>query len=949
MRFGRCRVDAKRGFAFVDFVDHRDAEAAFRALDGATIESQRIHIEWSKRHRAAVAKNVQKGSDVDYLDDRKRELPRSDDDCDDVAGKTREAGTRERMESPDDDRDKKPVFDRRRERGKDFVEERHGRPVRGDFTDHRYRDRDNESPPGREKFRNDKSADILAEHTEDRVAHVKPRHNIEGDDDIDIPQVRDSKGYGRSRDLRAEERDEVDVDSEHEHDRVTKENQILSPNADIAKGRERDYVRSGRRSSRSKRHEEENDNDYREDRYSGRRSRRDDFDDYDRSYDRDLSNRDESHRLKDLGKERDLHHGRHADRHGDRVVDQHSDRYLDRYGDRYDDKYEEKYSDRYGDRYDDRHGDRYGDRHGDRYDDRLEYRSHSRYEDRHDGRYDDTYDRRYDDRYHYDRLRPRDYDRDSHDRRHSSGYSETRPDRDYREHDYYGGYERSRHRVSRELAIGESNLLDRVSGEKRSRKRGSRDRSARERRRRREKREREAEKRRRNRVDVSGKDDAGKSEEAGRGDRDDDSPSLQKDSHLSRSPSPEPQRRKLEEGRFASSRGGTESEQVDAIGTESVDRGGNGFERRSPSDDDNENMSPIDDYGAEDATTTQADQTLAFPSSRTADRDVKFDGEPNSDIGARESRPEESERVDGGNGPSFDHMEAQISESLQNLTEKIPRNSDESVNHRKGDQGSETPRGNIICTESKVVLAVGSDRKPSSHHSADIAGKSDVASYENDDHAEEPELHGSSTEKHADHIVGSGEDHPHNLHVAKTSDAAFSSGHEAATENGDVFSERDATDHSHMPKDNSNTEAYNHRNKIEFNDRNGIGDNHEYEMTKTSLSPTDYSNAESSIDLLRQDSRENRDSKDGRFDIKARDPEMTEKNDERECSENISAETATGNGNIELTKPHRAELTNLTNAELKEKIKEAGLWDESSMKKLRKQQLVDVLVDESKL
>lgn len=34
MKFGQCRVDVKRGFAFVDFEDDRDAEDAMKELQG---------------------------------------------------------------------------------------------------------------------------------------------------------------------------------------------------------------------------------------------------------------------------------------------------------------------------------------------------------------------------------------------------------------------------------------------------------------------------------------------------------------------------------------------------------------------------------------------------------------------------------------------------------------------------------------------------------------------------------------------------------------------------------------------------------------------------------------------------------------------------------------------------------------------------------------------------
>lgn len=47
-RFGNCRVDIKRGFAFVDFHIADEAHSAIQALDGATLEGQRLQVRWSR-------------------------------------------------------------------------------------------------------------------------------------------------------------------------------------------------------------------------------------------------------------------------------------------------------------------------------------------------------------------------------------------------------------------------------------------------------------------------------------------------------------------------------------------------------------------------------------------------------------------------------------------------------------------------------------------------------------------------------------------------------------------------------------------------------------------------------------------------------------------------------------------------------------------------------------
>jgi len=51
-RYGRvARVDMKRGFAFVDFDDNRDAEDAIKDMDGREVDGSRITVEWAGRGR----------------------------------------------------------------------------------------------------------------------------------------------------------------------------------------------------------------------------------------------------------------------------------------------------------------------------------------------------------------------------------------------------------------------------------------------------------------------------------------------------------------------------------------------------------------------------------------------------------------------------------------------------------------------------------------------------------------------------------------------------------------------------------------------------------------------------------------------------------------------------------------------------------------------------------
>eukprot|EP01113_Clastostelium_recurvatum_P012448 TRINITY_DN1646_c0_g1_i1.p1 TRINITY_DN1646_c0_g1~~TRINITY_DN1646_c0_g1_i1.p1 ORF type:complete len:166 (-),score=23.18 TRINITY_DN1646_c0_g1_i1:729-1178(-) len=50
-KYGRCRVDLKSGFAFVEYDDERDAEDAIRALDNTDLDGSRIVVEQSHGRR----------------------------------------------------------------------------------------------------------------------------------------------------------------------------------------------------------------------------------------------------------------------------------------------------------------------------------------------------------------------------------------------------------------------------------------------------------------------------------------------------------------------------------------------------------------------------------------------------------------------------------------------------------------------------------------------------------------------------------------------------------------------------------------------------------------------------------------------------------------------------------------------------------------------------------
>lgn len=51
-KFGACRVDVKRGYAFIDYDDDRDAEDARNDTNGRDFHGMKLNVEWSKKHLA---------------------------------------------------------------------------------------------------------------------------------------------------------------------------------------------------------------------------------------------------------------------------------------------------------------------------------------------------------------------------------------------------------------------------------------------------------------------------------------------------------------------------------------------------------------------------------------------------------------------------------------------------------------------------------------------------------------------------------------------------------------------------------------------------------------------------------------------------------------------------------------------------------------------------------
>jgi RNA recognition motif-containing protein len=72
-RFGRCSVDHKGSFAFIDFDHLKSAESALSVMQGKEIEGSALSIEWSKKTR--------KKSKLPEPSNTSRNISKSDIEC----------------------------------------------------------------------------------------------------------------------------------------------------------------------------------------------------------------------------------------------------------------------------------------------------------------------------------------------------------------------------------------------------------------------------------------------------------------------------------------------------------------------------------------------------------------------------------------------------------------------------------------------------------------------------------------------------------------------------------------------------------------------------------------------------------------------------------------------------------------------------------------------------
>ncbi|CAN8074694.1 unnamed protein product [Agarophyton chilense] len=136
-KFGPCRVDVKRGYAFIDYDNSRDAEDARNETNGKDFYGMKLNVEWSKKHIARTS-----GLAGPAVDSERRRTSRYADD------------RRPRDYDRDYDRDHRRRYDSaydrdRYDRDRDY--ERRYRD-RDDFRYDRGRDRDFRDRYDREEY-----------------------------------------------------------------------------------------------------------------------------------------------------------------------------------------------------------------------------------------------------------------------------------------------------------------------------------------------------------------------------------------------------------------------------------------------------------------------------------------------------------------------------------------------------------------------------------------------------------------------------------------------------------------------------------------------------------------------------------------------------------------------------------------------------------------------------
>lgn len=247
-KFGPCRVDVKRGYAFIDYDDDRDAEDARNDTNGRDFHGIKLNVEWSKKHIARTAAAA--GAPPPEWDRGRRS--RYDD-------------RRSRYDERDYRRRHDPVYDRDRyERDRDY-DRRHPS------------DRDRDDPPrydrgryDRDRWDRDRDRDRY-DRDDDRYDRASAPHRDRSrdkrrydDDDTrprDADKPRDSDERDRREDTKMDDRPRDDKPPQFENGRPADHPRIDAPPEDRPRDRDEPQRHDDREDDRRRPREDGEDQD----------------------------------------------------------------------------------------------------------------------------------------------------------------------------------------------------------------------------------------------------------------------------------------------------------------------------------------------------------------------------------------------------------------------------------------------------------------------------------------------------------------------------------------------------------------------------------------------------------------------------------------------------------------------------------------------------------------
>lgn len=219
-KFGPCRVDVKRGYAFIDYDDDRDAEDARNDTNGKDFHGMKLNVEWSKKHLARNARMTGPPQDWDRRNSRNDDRRFRDHDRDYSRHRPSPYG-RDRNDR-DRDRDRDRDYDRRyRDLDRTNDRERDERPR----NDRDRRDRDWQSDRNQDydrDARHDQSrprdSRQFRDHSNDRSRERADRRRYEDDK----PRYEDNDRHPNQRE-RERSADPLDPDRPNSDDKTRAE------------------------------------------------------------------------------------------------------------------------------------------------------------------------------------------------------------------------------------------------------------------------------------------------------------------------------------------------------------------------------------------------------------------------------------------------------------------------------------------------------------------------------------------------------------------------------------------------------------------------------------------------------------------------------------------------------------------------------------------------------